>query len=69
MDEERNIAEKQWASRKLSLVPGDELLDGVCQRYGVRFRKERDAQRLASLVEPAEVPSALAELLKRIAQK
>jgi putative ATP-dependent endonuclease of OLD family len=65
-EEERRVAQEQWGNKKLALVPGDELLDGVCQRYEVRFRKERDAQRLASLLHAEEVPAALRTLLSKI---
>jgi putative ATP-dependent endonuclease of the OLD family len=58
--------DQQWASDKLKLVPGDELLDGVCKRYDVRFRKDRDAQRLASLVEANEIARDLVSLLNRL---
>ncbi len=65
-EEERRLVNEQWGSRKLHLVPGDELLDGVCQRFDTRFRKERDAHRLASLLQRTEVPEALVVLLGRV---
>lgn len=39
-EEQSQLVESQWENRKMSLVPGDVLLDKVCQRYGTRFRKE-----------------------------
>jgi putative ATP-dependent endonuclease of OLD family len=60
--------EKQWAAKKLSLVPGDELLDHVCKRWGVRYRKERgDGSRIASLMEATEISDEMKELLKSLA--
>lgn len=65
-EEERRVIQEHWESRKLSLAPGDELLDGVCRVYGVRFRKERDAQRLAAMLREDEVAPSLRSLLHGI---
>lgn len=58
--------ESLWSAEKLSLVPGDVLLDKICQRYGVRFRKERDGGWLASNLERSEIAAELTELLHDI---
>ncbi|RIQ25257.1 AAA family ATPase [Jiangella rhizosphaerae] len=58
--------EERWAREKLALVPGHELIDGVCQQYGIRFKKERDAQRLAGQLDQSEIPEELARLLREV---
>ncbi len=55
-----------WAINKLSLAPGDLLLDGVCQFFGVRFRKETDSSRLAALLSETEVDGEIRSILKEI---
>ena len=64
-DEQHRI-EQVWDSQKLDLVPGDELLDLVCQAFGVRFKKRRDGSRLASHLVDSEVPSELVDLLRHL---
>lgn len=63
----RSAVEASWDSEKLSIVPGDELLDTVCRRFGVRFKKESDSLNLASLMTDGEIDSEIKELLQHIA--
>jgi putative ATP-dependent endonuclease of OLD family len=60
---ETQVDEAWERGDKLDLVPGDELLDNVCQAFGVRFKKRRDGSRLASLLWADEVSPELADLL------
>jgi hypothetical protein len=55
-----------WASRKAEMVPGDDLLDGVFQRFGLRFNKRQDALRVAQEMEKSEIPAEVAELVRRL---
>jgi putative ATP-dependent endonuclease of OLD family len=67
-DIERSAEEeitKEWETRKLDLVPGDLLLDEVCRRFGVRFRKERgDSARLAGLLREDEIHEDLKRIIR-----
>jgi len=57
-----------WGDRKLDLVPGEELLDLVCRRWDVRYRKERgDGSRLASVMRTEEISDEMQTLLKDLA--
>ena len=56
----------EWDKNKLSIVPGDMLLDKVCQKYGVRFRKEQDGPRLAALMTESEINPEIREIIKKI---
>lgn len=64
-DQEKSV-NAMWESSKLSLVPGDELLDRVCQKYGVRLKKERDSARLASLMTVDEIDESIKKLIREI---
>jgi hypothetical protein len=55
-----------WKAQKLSLVPGDLLLDMVCQKYGVRFKKERDGARLAALLNEGEIDIKIKEIIREV---
>jgi predicted ATP-dependent endonuclease of OLD family len=45
-----NELESIWIAKKMDIVPGDLLLDAVCREYGIRFKKEKDTSKLASLI-------------------
>ena len=64
--EQTIVVEKTWDQDKLSLVPGDLLLDGVCQKFGVRFRKEVDSSRAATLLNQSEVDDEIRQILQEI---
>jgi putative ATP-dependent endonuclease of the OLD family len=57
-----------WHAEKLSIVPGDELLDAVCRKFGVRFRKEADSLRLAALMTKEEIDPEIAKLLRSVVE-
>jgi len=58
--------ELRWSKEKLLLVPGSELLDAWYSGFGLRFDKMRDSQRIAALMETAEIPREIANLLQAI---
>ena len=64
---EANNVDGVWQAKKLDIVPGDVLLDSVCQQYGVRFIKERDGGRLASQISEGEIDTEIKTLLREIA--
>jgi hypothetical protein len=59
--------ELHWPISKLDIVPGPELLDAVCQAFGLRFRKETDSHRLAALLTAEEISPELRDLLQSLA--
>jgi energy-coupling factor transporter ATP-binding protein EcfA2 len=61
--------EAKWESQKFEIVPGSSLLDLVFQKFGVRFRKEQDAGRLASFLSRDEIPADLRSLVSEIGAK
>jgi putative ATP-dependent endonuclease of the OLD family len=64
--DERIQIQASWPGKKLEIVPGDELLDAVCQKFGVRFHKDRDGVRLASLLNPEDIPEEIREILREL---
>ncbi|WP_329683564.1 AAA family ATPase [Longimicrobium sp.] len=66
VEAERADIERRWVNDKLSLVPGDLLLDCICRRYGVRFRKERDSVRLASKLLNDEIAPEIRRFLSDV---
>jgi putative ATP-dependent endonuclease of OLD family len=65
-EEERKFIEESWNSEKFNIVPGDLLIDLVCQAFGVRFKKQRDSARLASFIKDSEIPDELRTVLEEI---
>lgn len=65
IDEQTKSVESNWSAKKRDLVPGDLLLDDLCKLFGVRFNKERDSARLASLMEENEIDSEIKGILNR----
>lgn len=62
------LVENNWINEKQDLVPGDLLLDEVCKMFGMRFNKERDSARLASLMRENELDSEIREILRSFAE-
>jgi len=60
------LVNRRWEADKFALVPGDMLLDLVCQKYGVRFKKERDSARMAALMTEAEIDRTVKEIIREI---
>ncbi|MFE4998267.1 AAA family ATPase [Streptomyces mirabilis] len=56
----------EWEVRKSEIVPGDELLDKLFQRYGVRFSKRQDALRIAQEMQEKEIPQEMVQLVRRL---
>jgi hypothetical protein len=66
IQEQTEFVNRRWESDKLSLVPGDLLLDRICQHFGVRYSKVRDGSPLASFVSPDDVPWEIESFLRGI---
>lgn len=56
----------EWDSRKSEMIPGDEILDAVFKRYGLRFNKRRDAVEIASMMYSDEIPDEIKEILNEL---
>jgi energy-coupling factor transporter ATP-binding protein EcfA2 len=62
------LVENNWTTKKQDLVPGDLLLDEVCKMFGMRFNKERDSARLASLMRESEIDFEIRDILRSFAE-
>lgn len=65
-EEEQASVEAQWMPHRMNLVPGDILIDQVCQEFGIRYRKERDASRLASFLSTDSIDLELRKLIRSL---
>ena len=63
---QREFVNGNWNTIKLSVVPGDILLDNVCRKYGFRFNKVKDGERLARLMVKGEIDGEIKNILKDI---
>jgi putative ATP-dependent endonuclease of the OLD family len=52
---------------QLKIIPGDEILDFVFQKFGMRFHKRKDGPRLAALIRPEAIDGEIKNLLNAIA--
>ncbi len=70
LDAVKNEVEQQiqasWERDKLDLVPGADLLDVVFQKFGLRYRKDRDAVALVRPLESADIDLELVKILREI---
>jgi hypothetical protein len=66
IEEETSHVEKSWADKKLEIVPGDILLDRVCERFGVRFKKGIDGPRLASLMPESDIDQQIKRVIREL---
>jgi hypothetical protein len=64
--EQTEMINRNWDRTKLAIVPGDILLDTVFREYGLRFVKERDGARIASLMMEDEIEHEIKSLLREI---
>lgn len=60
----KELVSLRWEEDWKSMVSGDKILDLVCKRYGLRFHKNKDSERLASSTDGSLVDSELVELVK-----
>lgn len=58
--------ESIWETKKLDIIPGDILLDLVCKKYSLRFRKMQDSKRLAALIDEKEIDKEIRRILYEI---
>ena len=58
--------EGTWKTKKMDIVPGDLLLDAVFKEYNLRFKKEKDTSKLASLMRKDEIDSEIKKVINEI---
>jgi predicted ATP-dependent endonuclease of OLD family len=54
-EETENEVNMNWKHTREDLVPGARLIQTVCKRYGVTYKKKEDGPRLANLMRPEEI--------------
>jgi putative ATP-dependent endonuclease of the OLD family len=59
-----DLVERGWDVDALNIPPGADMLDWIFRKFGVRYRKDRDAVTLASSLPTGKVPRELRLLLQ-----
>jgi predicted ATP-dependent endonuclease of OLD family len=58
-----------WENKANKLVPGAEILDSCCQKFGIRFQKdEGDSAKLADYIKEEKIPAEIKNLLEEISK-
>jgi hypothetical protein len=63
-DEAMSIVSKDWDEKWIYVVPGSDLLDKICQRFGFRYYKSKDGKVLAAHI--SEVDDEIKNLIEEI---
>lgn len=58
--------EKSWDTHKLTMVPGDNLLDQLCRRFGFRYHKVPDGAAIARLMREDCIPAEIREMMRQL---
>ncbi|MGE5586273.1 MAG: AAA family ATPase [Bacillota bacterium] len=66
-EEQAALVESEWSLNPLAVVPGDELLQKVCSRFGVQFNKRKDGKTLAALMSRDEIDPEIREIIQDVA--
>ncbi|MFE4693781.1 AAA family ATPase [Streptomyces sp. NPDC056749] len=59
---------KNWDTRKIEIVPGEEILALLLQRYGLRFNKRQDGVKIADLMTPDDIPAEVSTIIRSLVQ-
>ena len=66
MEEEiREEVNKKWDKSRLDIVPGEEVMQKVFAKYGLRYKKERDGIGLTSVLLSEEVHDDLKRIIEK----
>ncbi|MFF7487404.1 ATP-dependent endonuclease [Streptomyces luteogriseus] len=57
---------QEWESRKHEIVPGEEVLTLLLQRYGLRFNKRQDCLKIAALMKREEIPTEISQVISSL---
>jgi putative ATP-dependent endonuclease of the OLD family len=66
VEEQKTLLNEQWDKKFCSIVPGDLLLDCVCKKFGVRYKKDKDGARLASMMHADEIASDIKATIRAV---
>jgi putative ATP-dependent endonuclease of OLD family len=61
-----DYVEANWDSRKTQLVPGELVLDHVLRSFGLRFSKDHDGPRMASMMRDDEIDPAMKAFMREL---
>jgi hypothetical protein len=64
--EQSDFVNSVWQSDKLSIVPGDHVLDKICHEYDFRFNKDTDGPLLANYLTIDEIDTEIQAIIHEI---
>jgi predicted ATP-dependent endonuclease of OLD family len=64
IQEKTTLVETKWKDSKLDIVPGDKLLEDLCESLGRQFNKKTDSAKLASHMKKNEIDLEIREILE-----
>ncbi len=66
--EQKRVLDEEWADlvRRRLIAPGEEILDTVFRRFGMRYKKHSDTLLIAQHMQASEIPDEIAELLQKV---
>jgi hypothetical protein len=64
---QKEALDKEWnePSRRLDLAPGEEILEAVFAKFGMKYKKPEDTVKIASKMNLDEIPGEIKELIKK----
>ncbi len=67
VEEQKEMLDTEWSNpeQRRNIAPGEEIIDAVFQRFGVRYKKPRDTVRIAEEMQPEEIAPEIHDLVRR----
>jgi putative ATP-dependent endonuclease of OLD family len=59
-----DLVEANWALRKTQMVPGELAMDHILRSFGLRFNKDHDGPRMASMMRDDEIDPAMKAFIR-----
>lgn len=66
ISQETKFVGDNWNTKKFDIIPGNLLIDEICKKNGVRFKKEKDSELIASLMNSEEIDTEIKDLIHEI---
>ncbi|WP_433452513.1 ATP-dependent nuclease [Streptomyces sp. CA-142005] len=58
----------EWSSKKMSIAPGDEILNLLFKRFDLSFNKRSDGLKIAALMTESDIPIEMKSLIRDLVQ-
>ncbi len=67
VEEQRRVLDEEWqdSARRLRIAPGEDILSRVYEKFGLKYTKPADTERLARLMTADEIPPEIKQIVLR----